>query len=176
MNCLLISQFYKQGAMTAFFEGYPKSKPAVSMVLAWFGHHIEDKDVIKCFNDNSQSRPKQSIISIFPKLNFFIKALLFGPKNLIKTKTQYMDTEKYNFLNKLKHYSKPKEVFDKMLENYFVITEIAMRNHGFVSFGSSMKNSILRASLEGAMSKLFVIIISKGNVHSLLNVNINCSN
>ncbi|CAG2181107.1 unnamed protein product, partial [Oppiella nova] len=41
------------GAMTGFFEGYPKSKPAVSMVLAWFGHHIEDKDVIKDRNEKS---------------------------------------------------------------------------------------------------------------------------
>ncbi|CAG2111414.1 unnamed protein product, partial [Medioppia subpectinata] len=133
-----------------FFAGYPESKQAQSMVLAMFGHQIDDKDVLQLFRRKQMEDKKPSLIGKIRMFSYIIHSLLFGPKNLIKTKEETIEKNRYDLVDILKHKSNSKDIFNTILDNQFFITNTALKNHGPVSMGSGFKNSILKAVLESS--------------------------
>ncbi|CAG2113679.1 unnamed protein product, partial [Medioppia subpectinata] len=143
--------FNLTSGMMGLFNNYPESKQAQTMVLAFFGHHIDDTDVLSHFRKKRLEAKGMSLLAKMSFPSFIIKGLLFGPKNLIKTKEEFMDIKKYSLVDKLKPYSNSKDIMDKIFTECFMIWETSMKNHGGVSFGSSIKNAILRSMLESSM-------------------------
>ncbi|CAG2169872.1 unnamed protein product, partial [Oppiella nova] len=112
-----------------FFGDYPESDQASQMILAFFGHHIEDKDVLDSFKQSKKE----------------IKKI-----NLIKDKTHYMDVLKFDMVSKLKGIPNSKQILDEIIANYMVMAMTQFKNHGPASMGSSIKHMFLRKALEGA--------------------------
>ena len=136
------------------FAGYPENKRAHQIVMVFFGHEIEDIDVLNEFREKGKNQKKASIMSKVKSLFATIYMLLFAPKNLMKTKTEFMDKRKYDLVKDLIQFSTSKQIFDYLTEGYNKEV-IALKNHGFVSFGSSFKNMLLKSALQG---RLYLII------------------
>ncbi|CAG2105449.1 unnamed protein product [Medioppia subpectinata] len=135
------------GGFGDFFAEYPESKQTHAMVLSMFGHHIDDKDVLQLFRQKRVELNKPSFIGKVRMTYFLINSLLFGPKNLIKTKEETIVKNRYDLVDILKHRSNSKDIFTTILDNQYFIYDTALKNHGPVSMGSSMKGAILRAIL-----------------------------
>ncbi|CAG2120106.1 unnamed protein product, partial [Medioppia subpectinata] len=133
-----------------FFAGYPEAKHAQSMVLSMFGHQIDDKDVLQLFRTQGLEAPKPSLTGIFSMLSFIINSLLFGPKNLIKTKEEIIDKNPYDLVDILKQYSNSKDIFNKILDNQYFISDTALKNHGPISVYTAINDAILKSILESA--------------------------
>ncbi|XP_054166949.1 putative phosphoenolpyruvate synthase [Oppia nitens] len=130
------------------FADYPDSEQSKNMVVSMFGHHIDDKDVLNCFRQKRLTRPKPKL---WPKCIKFCKlfyGLFFGPTNLIRDKTDYMEKRKYDLVGLIKHNKSSKDILQSILDNYFDISRLLLKNHGSVSMGSSIKNSILKGLLK----------------------------
>lgn len=120
------------------------------MVLAFFGHQIEDKDVLDAFK---VTKSEKRSLSLWGKINMFsivFKNLFFGPMNLIRDKNKYMDEIKYNIVKNIRGGKNSKEIFDLLMRDYENNSTIGFKNHAPVSMGSSIKNMMLRSALEGA--------------------------
>ena len=111
------------------FGGYPEDKKASQIVLAYFGHHINDLDVLEVWKEKAKQRKKPGIMSLIMMLFAMIHMLLFGPKNLMKTKKEFMEIRKYNLVEKLKVYSNAKQIFYNFI-NGLQKNEEAFKNHG----------------------------------------------
>ena len=133
---------------------YPETKLSQYMVLSFFGHHIDDEDVLKLLKDTKNSKPKKSKLKSLKMGLGFMYLILFGPKYLIKSKKEIIDERKYSIVKRLKECSSAKEIFDAMLDEVEKNNKsmVGFKYHGPVSFGSTIKNMILRNILEGAMS------------------------
>ena len=135
------------------FGDYPESNHAKQMVLAFFGHLIEDKDVLNVFKESKKLKKKSSILKSI-KMGFgMFYILIFGPKNLIKCKTEYMDQLKYDMVEKVKHKRTAKDILYAITDEYSKMCMVQFKNHGPTSMGSSIKHMLLRNALEGAQSK-----------------------
>ena len=139
------------------FAGYPENKRAHQIVMAFFGHEIEDIDVLNVFREKGKHQKNASIMSKVKSLFAMIYMLLFAPKSLMKTKTEFMDKRKYDLVKDLIQFSTSKQIFDYIIEGYNK-GEGAFNNHGPVSFGSSLKNNILKSALQSATRRLYLII------------------
>lgn len=134
------------------FADYPNSSQSKQIVLSFFGHHIEDEDVLKVFKETGKETQKASL---FAKLSMLVRMplmVLMGPRNLIKDVDYYMYKNRYNMIDKLREKKTPKDIFNAILEEHLRINGVTLKNHGPVSFGSSMKTMLLRKALEGAQS------------------------
>ena len=135
---------------------YPNTKQSVHKVLSYFGHHIEDKDILNLFKESHIKKKKPSIFKTI-KINYNLFCdLFFGPKKLIKDKTLYVDHLKYNSVDNIKA-RKPKtskEMLSAICDENARICSVQGRNHPVVSNGCHMKNLFLRNILEGAQSEL----------------------
>ena len=127
------------------------------MVLAFFGHHIEDEDVLKAFKQMKEMKKKPSFIKKIKMAFGMVYVLVFGPRNLIKTKTEYMDKLKYDMVDKVRNATNnnnnSKEILKEIGNEYAKVAMVQGRNHGPVSMGSSIKHMLLRGALEGALSE-----------------------
>ncbi|CAG2173671.1 unnamed protein product, partial [Oppiella nova] len=128
----------------ARFYDYPESKSAEYAVLAFFGHHITDKDVLQMFRERRQyvNKPK-----LWPTLKYYANIFLFGRKTMFNTLDKHMG--KYDMAAKLRQYSGAKQVFAGLMKEY-VVTDVMFFNHSWASQGSTIKNGILRYILETA--------------------------
>ncbi|CAG2105451.1 unnamed protein product, partial [Medioppia subpectinata] len=97
--------FDLQGGIFKMFAGYPDSKRAETAVLAKFGHHIDDKDVLQLFRRQGLEAKKPSLMGYVRLFRFVIHSLLFGPKNLIKTKEEIIEKNGYDLVDILKQES-----------------------------------------------------------------------
>ncbi|CAG2171233.1 unnamed protein product [Oppiella nova] len=134
-----------------YFADYPESKQAQQTVLSKFGHHIHDEDLLKSFKAKRLERASSSLVGKVRSFPFIINVLLFGPKNLLKTKSLFMDEKKYDLVNILRQFSNSKAIYNEILNNYHIISNTGLETHGPVTMGSSLKNAILKATLQGAM-------------------------
>ena len=123
------------------------------MILAFFGHHIEDKDVLDSFKQSKKEMKKMSLYYKFKAFFEMIHMILFGPRNLIKDKTHYMDVIKFDIVSKLKGNPNSKQILDEIISNYAVIAMAQFKNHGPASMGSTIKHMFLRKALEGAKGR-----------------------
>ncbi|CAG2106035.1 unnamed protein product [Medioppia subpectinata] len=135
------------GVFADFFADYPESKQTQAVVLAMFGHHIDDKDVLQMFKQKRLDRKNPTFRGKINRLYDLIHSLLFGPKNLIKTKEETIEKNRYDLVDILKQKSNSKDIFNTILDNRFFIYNTALKNHGPCSMGSSMKGGILKAVL-----------------------------
>ena len=136
------------------FAGYPESDMAKQMVLAFFGHHIEDEDVLNTFKEMKNLTKKPSIFSKIKMGVGMVYMLLFGPKNLIKTKNEYMDQIKYDMVQNIRDRKTPQHILNAIADEYSEIIMVQFKNHGACSMGSSIKNMLLRNALTGAQSNI----------------------
>jgi hypothetical protein len=65
----------------------------------------------------------------FMMLFAMIHMLLFGPKNLMKSRKEFIEIRKYDLVEKLKVYSNAKQIFYNFL-NGLQTNEEAFKNHG----------------------------------------------
>ncbi|XP_054166684.1 prodigiosin synthesizing transferase PigC-like [Oppia nitens] len=128
-----------------FFSDYPESEQSRQFVLSMFGHHFDDKDVLNCFKQRRQLKPK---LTLWKKLKLFSHMIYFtinGPKFLMKDKTDYIERQKYDLVElKLRHHKTSKDIMQGILNNFHEIAGMMLKNHGPVSMGASIKNSLLR--------------------------------
>jgi hypothetical protein len=111
------------------FAGHPEDKKASQMVLAFFGHHIDDPDVLEVWKEKAKQRKKPGIMGSFIMFFTMINMLLFGPKNLMKTRKEFMEIRKYDLVQKLKVYSNAKQIFYNFI-NGSQSNDEAFKNHG----------------------------------------------
>ena len=126
---------------------------AKQMVLAFFGHHIKDEDVLKLFEEKRKQKKKPSIFKKIKMTFYLIYVLIYGPKNLIETKIKYMDELKYDMVDKVRHRKTAKDILEGILEEYATLHEAQFKNHGPTLMGSSIKHMLLWNTLKGAQSK-----------------------
>ncbi|CAG2112977.1 unnamed protein product, partial [Medioppia subpectinata] len=133
-----------------FFNDYPEDKVSREMVLSMFGHHFDDKDVLKVFKENRLAKKKSSLYGKLKMAFMAIDSVLFSPTKLIKLKTQIMENKKHSVVYELQRLSTAKDIWKALLDKFFVISNDT-RFHGPVSMSSSIKNMILKFVLEGAL-------------------------
>ena len=134
---------------------YPNSRQSKQTVMSFFGHHIEDKDVLNAFKENGKDTQKSSI---FAKLSMLIKLpwiILKGPTKLIKDVNYFMHENRYNMVDKIKHNNKPKDILNTFFNEHLSMSDVTMSNHSAATMGSTVKTMLLRMALEGAQSNLF---------------------
>ena len=100
------------------FAGYPESKQAKQMVLAFFGHEIDDKDLLAVFKEKAQNSRKPTIISKVKMFFGMIYMLLFSPRIMMKTKADYIENRKYDLVQELVHFSSCKQIFDYLMNSF----------------------------------------------------------
>ena len=116
-----------------------------------FGHMIDDPDLLNVF---AEKRSRMKIPSFVTKIKMSCQLfydLLFGPRNLIKTKNEFFEERQYDLVRQLKQCSDSTEMWQTMLDSYHVVNKAVMSNHPPVSMGSSIKNTLLKVALEGAV-------------------------
>ena len=127
------------------------------MVLAFFGHHIEDEDVLKVFKQMRAMKRKPSFIMKIKMAFGMVYNLVFSPRNLIKTKTEYMDQLKYDMVDRVRNATynnnTSKGILIEIGNEYAQVANVPLKNHGPVSMGSSIKHMLLRKALGGALSE-----------------------
>ena len=132
------------------FADYPNSPQSKQTVMSFFGHHIEDKDVLKVFKVGGKDAQKMSLFAKFSMIINMPLAIFRGPTNLVRDVNYYMHQNRYNMLDKIKHAKTPKDIFNAVLEEHLSIGDVTLKNHGTVSMGSNIKTMLLRKALEGA--------------------------
>ncbi|XP_054166988.1 prodigiosin synthesizing transferase PigC-like [Oppia nitens] len=132
------------------FSEYPESDQAKQMVLAFFGHHIEDKDVLNAFLDTRKMNKKLSLFKKLKSLMKLIHMVVWGPKTLMKDKQYFMDEIKYDLVDNIKKFKTSKDILDGIIADYGKVASVQFKNHGPASIGSTLKHLLLRTALEGA--------------------------
>ncbi|XP_054166948.1 prodigiosin synthesizing transferase PigC-like [Oppia nitens] len=138
------------GGLFGMFADYPDSDSDKQMVLAFFGHHIEDKDVLNVFCENRKTKPKLGLFKKLKSLVKFINIIVWAPKTLMKDKHYFMDEIKYDLVDNIKKYKSSKDVLDGIIADYGKIASVQFKNHGPACIGSTVKHLLLRTALEGA--------------------------
>ena len=122
------------------------------MVLAFFGHEIDDQDVLNLFREQRKAKKKPSMWSKLKGFFNMLHMLFTGPTNVLKTVKQYMHDMKYDMVAIVRNGQSSKDVLENIENEYAQVSQVQFKNHGPCSMGSTFKNMLLRKTLEGAMS------------------------
>jgi hypothetical protein len=127
-------------------------------IMAFFGHQIDDPDVLEYCKERNKENPSSGIrFKIKMLLGIFV--IILAPRRLKKVMTEYLSS--FSLMEEVKPHTKsPKDLFT-YLTNNFSKHDVAFKNHGPCSLGSTIKCSLLKAALEGAKSKMFIQFSNK---------------
>lgn len=141
----------KGGPFATFFAGYPKRAPAVAMVLAFFGRHLTDPDVLETFQPKAGEKPPKT--SLKAKLTFisvFITMLFFLRKKIQALKHKLFEEDFGDLVTPMKAVPLA-EKFNYLYQEMNVkMAEIMI--HRFASMGSMFKSMFLMKVLKSSAS------------------------
>jgi hypothetical protein len=130
-------------------EGYPDTKLGRFSVMAFFGHEIDDPDVLEYCKERDKEKPPMGFFGKIMMPFAIIFMLIVPPRRLKKVIAEYIGS--YNLLKEFQHLKSSKGVLEDLFANLYRHTD-ASKNHAPCSFGSSMKCSLLKSVLESAKS------------------------
>ena len=151
----------KTQIFSKLFADYPNSAEARQNVMSFFGHDIDDKDVLNVFKEASKDAQKESLFAKILKIFVLPLVILRGPINLIKDVNYFMNENRYSLVDKIKQNTKPKEVLNSFYDEHLRVSAITLKHHGPITLGSSMKTMLLRKTLAGAQGNTFRPWITK---------------
>ncbi|CAG2119218.1 unnamed protein product, partial [Medioppia subpectinata] len=126
------------------FYDYPESKLSEYSVLAFFGHHITDRDTLNMFQEKRHRLHRPSLIE---NIKYYANIFFFGRAKMFADIDKYMGH--YDMVQKLRQYSGAKRVFDGLMKEY-EMTDVMFFHHSWATQGSTIKNGIIRYLLESA--------------------------
>lgn len=137
------------GPFATFFEGYPKRAPAAAMVLAFFGRHLTDPNILKIFQPKpGQDPPKKSLKA---KLNFissFITMLFFLREKIQTLKRKLFEENFGDLVTPMKSVPLAEKLNCVYQEANVKMKEIMV--HRFASMGSMFKTMFLMKVLKSS--------------------------
>ena len=128
-------------------KGYPDTKMGRNLVMSFFGHEIDDPDVLEYCKEMSKEKSSSGFFGIKA---FFVMifAVIVSPKRLKKAIAVYIGS--WNLLKEFEHFKSSKDLLENLFANIYRLEGIKL--HGPCSMGSSMKCLLLKLVLENAKS------------------------
>jgi len=127
---------------------------ARNQVMAFFGHQIDDPDILEYCKEKNKEIPSTGIRFKINMLFGMVVMMILAPRRLKKVMTEYLSS--YSLMEEVKPFTKTSKDLFNYLTNNFLKHEIALKNHGPCSFVSSIKCLLLKVAIEGAQSKIFI--------------------
>ena len=135
------------------FCEYPESQRSHGFILGMFGHSLTDEDVLEAFKERRMTLPKPSFIKKLSQIKSIVSKLFFGPTRLFKIKKEYIEDKQYDLVRELRKVNGSRDMWSLVLDHYKHTIEAGRKYHPDVSIGASIKQSILKALLDGALGK-----------------------
>ncbi|XP_054166950.1 uncharacterized phosphotransferase YvkC-like [Oppia nitens] len=130
------------------FNDYPDGKLAEYSVLAFFGHHIDDKDLLNLFKSKAEAMTRPTL---WQTIRDYANIFLFGKKTMFDSIDKYYG--KYDYVEPLRRCRSggggAKQVFSALMDQFHMLDE-QFFNHSWATPGSTIKNGALRYILETA--------------------------
>ena len=121
-----------------------------------FGHALTDEDVLEAFKERRITLPKPPITKKLSQISSIASKLFFGPTRLFQVKKEYMEDMQYDLVRELRKVNGSRDMWSLILDHYKHTMDAGRKYHPDVSIGASIKQSILKALLDGALGKYFI--------------------
>lgn len=139
----------KGGPFATFFAGYPKRAPAAAMVLAFFGRHLTDPDVLETFQTKpGEEPPKKSLKAKLSFISAFVTMLFFLREKIQTLKRKLFEEDFGDLVTPMKAVPLAEKLNCVYQEVNVKMKEIMV--HRFASMGSMFKSMFLMKVLKSS--------------------------